>query len=195
VNVSSAPFGRLFPALGLALGLIGFRPALADGRAPLPDEAADVPPAPRPAAVGEWIDGGSLRFRVDAVKRCGAGAASRPGESRQASTLVAFAVRIVAGRGEIFVSPRDVTLESGGVILQTENSSTTQQRPQCAPTLSPRRLPARQTASAVVLFEISPEFQAGQGPIILAYRPTRWGGSRRLEVEIPTCLDRCAKHQ
>ena len=170
------------------------------------EELTPTPAARQPATLGQWIDGGLVRFRVDAITSCGpaggrhADAPARPGTgtphapgptaSRQPATLLAFSLRFVAGAGEVFVSPRDVTLESGGVILQT-TPPTVSLVARCAPALTARRLPARQTARGTVLFEISPEFRAGQGSMELVYRPTRWGGAGRLSVRIPACLDNC----
>jgi hypothetical protein len=136
----------------------------------------------RPAALGEWVEGDSLRFKVEAVVKASKGSG--------APALLAFVVRIVAGRGEIFISPRDISLEAGGVILQTKVS------PEAvaaggSPALTAQRLAAGHSLRGSVIFAVSPEFRASTAPMILAYRPTRWGGAGRLEVRIPNCLEAC----
>jgi hypothetical protein len=83
-----------------------------------------------------------------------------------------------------------VTLEADGVILQTIDP-TIPLGPGCGPALRPRSLAARQSARGLVFFDVSPEFRASQSAMILAYRPTRWGGAGRLEVKLPGCLEAC----
>lgn len=107
-----------------------------------------------------------------------------------APARVAFTVHVIAGAGEIFVSPRDVTLEAGGVILQTMVAPGPLGN-RCGSVLTPRRLSARQSMKGLVVFEVSPEFKAGQTSLTLVYRPTRWGGAGRLEVKVPACLEAC----
>jgi hypothetical protein len=105
--------------------------------------------------------------------------------------LLAFEIRIVVGQKEVFASPRDVTLESGGVILQSENPATSVGK-SCSPQWTPQRLSPRRVLRGLLLFAIPPDFGASGKDPILAYRPTRWGGAGRLEVRVPACLDRCA---
>jgi hypothetical protein len=201
---------RFLTPLLVMLALAGDRRARAADRPASAEDESPPAPAPRkPARLGEWIDSGALRFEVDAITSCGTtgasatrgpGSAPKPGAGptqaspaivgRPPSTLLAFWIRVVAGAGEVFVSPRDVTLEAGGVILQAAAvSAPLAQR--CTPALTARRLPSRQHARGSVIFEISPEFRASPAPITLAYRPTRWGGAGRLEVAIPRCLEAC----
>lgn len=149
------------------------------------EDLTPEPAARRVAGLGEWVDGKTLRFRVDAISSCGVAAAGRPARAR-----VAFSVHIIAGAEEVFVSPRDVTLEAGGVILQTIDARAPLGN-RCSNVLTARRLPARQSVKGLVIFEVSPEFKAGQASLTLAYRPTRWGGAGRLEVKVPTCLEAC----
>jgi hypothetical protein len=198
---------RVLPPLLVFFALTGVR----SGRAQEPSTREDLPPPPvvrKAAGLKEWVDGGVLRFRVDAITGCGAGARAanerKPAPPPDAGTVeldraiasrpplarVAFSVRIIAGPGEVFVSPRDVTLEAGGVILQTTDPKISLGRG-CGPTLTPRRLGARQTARGLLIFEVSPEFRASGAPMVLAYRPTRWGGAGRLEVKVPGCLEAC----
>jgi hypothetical protein len=42
------------------------------------------------------------------------------------------------------------------------------------------------------LFEVPKRFRTKtDDPIVLSYKPTRWGGARRVEVPLPECLDAC----
>ena len=176
---------RFLPSLLVLLALSGPRP----GRAQDATVRDDLTPSPAPrsaAVLGEWVEGKTLRFRVDAIRSCGVSSTA----VGTALARVAFTVQIIAGPGEIFVSPRDVTLEAGGVILQTVIAPGPLGN-HCGNVLMPKRLPARQSMKGRVVFEVSPEFKAGKTDLILAYRPTRWGGAGRLEVKVPACLEAC----
>jgi hypothetical protein len=138
--------------------------------------------------LGEWVEGKALRFRVTAIRDCGSAAAGR-----SALTQVAFAVHVIAGAGEVFVSPRDITLEGGGVILQTIGARAPLVE-RCGKVLTAQRLPARQSVEGLVVFAVSPEFRSGPD-LTLAYRPTRWGGAGRLLVRVPRCLEACKERR
>jgi hypothetical protein len=150
-----------------------------------------------PAGVAEesrslWIEGGSFRFRLDATRGCGLASLSVNGSTnfRDAAPLLGFLVRVEAKRPAFLVSPRDVTLEADGVVLdpvlaQPENQG------RCAPLLSFSRLAAGRVAQGYVLFRVPEGFRASKGPIVLVYGPTRWGGTRRVVAQIPKCLEAC----
>jgi hypothetical protein len=152
------------------------------------DDHSDVHPDAGPVAIGIWLEGNGFRFRVDAIRDCGqlvrdAGSASLH--------LLAAEIRIVAGQKEVFVSPRDATLESGGVILQVEKRAAAVGK-SCGPQWTAQRLSPRRALRGVLLFAVPPDFGASGRDPILAYRPTRWGGAGRLEVRVPGCLGHCA---
>lgn len=150
---------------------------------------ADDHPDAGPAAIGSWLEGNGFRFRVDAIRDCGQPA---PDAGSASLHLLAVEIRIVAGQKEVFVSPRDVTLESGGVILQVENRAAPVGK-SCGLQWTAQRLPPRRTLRGVLLFAVPPDFNASGRDPILAYRPTRWGGAGRLEVRLPGCLGHCAR--
>jgi hypothetical protein len=183
VVLAAAPAGAALPQL----------PAgnLADGQAqpqPPPRKPAQPGEWRKPAQPGEWIDGGSFRFRVDEIVDCG-------DRSTPSHRLLAFKLRIVAGAREIFVSPHDITLEASSVILQTEHSDLALAK-RCEPRLTAQRLSSRKQVAASAIFAVSPEFAATAAPLLLlVYRPTRWGGAGRLEVQVPACLAHCAHQQ
>jgi hypothetical protein len=141
------------------------------------------------AEIGTWLEGSGFRFRVDSIRDCGR---ELTRGARSASLhLLAFEIRIVAGQKEVFASPRDVTLESGGIILQPELHTPSVGKP-CSPQWTPQRLLPRRMLRALLLFAVPPDFIASGKDPMLAYRPTRWGGAGRLEVRVPSCLDHCA---
>lgn len=153
------------------------------------DDHPDVHSDAGPAAIGSWLEGNGFRFRVEAIRDCGQQPAR---DTRSASLhLLAVEIRIVAGQKDVFVSPRDVTLESGGVILQVENRVAPVGK-SCGPQWTAQRLSPRRTLHGVLLFAVPPDFSASGRDPILAYRPTRWGGAGRLEVRVPGCLGHCA---
>jgi hypothetical protein len=152
--------------------------------------AAGDHPGSGPAQLGSWLEGSGFRFRVDAIRDCGQQLARG---ARSASLhLLAFEIRIVVGEKEVFASPRDVTLESGGVILQPENYAAPVGK-SCGPQWTPQRLSPHRTLRGLLPFAVPPDFGASGKDPILAYRPTRWGGAGRLEVRVPACLDRCTR--
>jgi hypothetical protein len=106
-----------------------------------------------------------------------------------------FAIRARARTDELFLTPRDFTLEKGGVILQARHVDLPR-LPRCAPLLKPTAMRARHAARGFVLFEVPASFRdlaADAPPLILAFRPTRWGGARRVELPVPACLDACPR--
>jgi hypothetical protein len=93
----------------------------------------------------------------------------------------------------VFVSARDLELHRGGVILSATFVNPPP-LPGCRPPLASKRLKPGETISGFALFEVPRSFRVRtDDPIVLSYRPTRWGGARRAEVPIPECLDACVK--
>ena len=91
------------------------------------------------------------------------------------------------------MSPRDLELRRGGVIL-TAKYINQPVLSGCQPLLPAKRLRAGESASGFALFEVPKSFRTTtDDPIVLSYRPTRWGGARRVEVPIRECLDACAE--
>jgi hypothetical protein len=100
------------------------------------------------------------------------------------------AVRARAKADELFLTPRDFTLERGGVIVASRHVGPPT-LPRCLPLLPAKQLRAKESVRGFVLFEVPAAFRGGDVPVVLAYRPTRWGGARRVELPLPSCLDTC----
>jgi hypothetical protein len=150
--------------------------------APPPPPAPAAPPdAPadaggEPPSRGTWLEGNIYRFRLDDVRTC----APPSGGGARIGALV----RVTSKVDEVFVAPRDVKLESGGVIL---DSAVLEKAPAgCGPLLTPKSLRAGKTADGVVVFDVPPEFNPERRPVKITYQPTRWGGARRVEAVLPS---------
>jgi hypothetical protein len=142
------------------------------------------------AAPGAWSENRLYRFRLERIEPCGGEAA---GALRGATSWVGAFFTVQAKEPEFFVTPRDVELRRGGVIL----SATFVKQPTlpgCKPVLNAKRLRANETVSGFALFEVPKDFRVKTAdPIVVVYSPSRWGGARRAEVPIPECLDACSR--
>jgi hypothetical protein len=188
-NVSRAASGLV---LLLASARAGAAPPAVPSspRAPHPIPGADRDSSPAgPVAPGAWSENKLYRFRLERVEACGVGPASLKGET---SWVGAF-FTVEASGSRVFVSPRDLELRRGGVVLSATFINPPS-LPGCRPLLNARRLKVGETTSGFALFEVPKTFRIKtDDPIVLSYRPTRWGGARRAEVPIPECLDACAR--
>ena len=93
----------------------------------------------------------------------------------------------------MFVSARDLELRRGGVILNARYINQPL-LPGCKPLLPAKQLRIGEDVSGFALFEVPKSFRTTtDDPIVLSYKPTRWGGARRVEVPIRECLDACAE--
>jgi hypothetical protein len=147
---------------------------------------------PSTAVRTSWIDGGSYRFGLDGIRGCGPASflANTSTDFRDAAPSLGFLVRIEARTPAFFVSPRDLTLEADGVILDP-TLALPERRWRCAPLLTFTRLAPGRVAQGYVLFRVPEAFRASKGPILLSYRPTRWGGAKRVVAQIQKCLNAC----
>lgn len=166
-------------------------PALPRGpvAAPTPPVAGPTPRSRAEGAVDDgegdgWIETARYGLRLSGAKGCG----PRPASGRM---WVGVDARVRTKDGDLFVTARDFSLENGGVILLPRHIDRPL-LPGCFPLLSPSALRAKQSVRGFVLFEMPVAWTSGRDPIVLAYRPTRWGGARRIEARIPPCLDACA---
>src|SRR5262245_15786374 len=165
-----------------------------------------VPDAGPPAggdaivATGEWSENHLYKFRLERVAPCGtpettlgptqqpaAGAASQfRGETSWVGAFFS-----VEAKDDVFVSPRDLQLRRGGVILNARHIN----QPLlsgCKPLLPAKQLRPGEGLGGFALFEVPKSFrQTTDDPIVLSYQPTRWGGARKVEVPIRECLDSC----
>jgi hypothetical protein len=163
------------PPVAAALAAAASLPAARAPGAPTPD--AGAPDDGATTATG-WLDLPAYKLKLEEIRRCGAKTArgAQPAGATIAPTQVGALVHVAAKVNELFVTPRDVSLERGGVILDARYLD--QAAPQgCAPLLPQKQLRAGQTVHGIVLFEVPPSFRAKPGPVTLAFHPTRWGGA------------------
>jgi hypothetical protein len=150
--------------------------AAAEPPAPPPAPAAPDADAGPPASKGTWLEGNIYRFRLDDARQCPPPAAGN-------AARIGARVRVTSKVDEVFVAPRDVKLESGGVIL--DSAIVTKAPAGCGPLLAPTSLRAGKTADGVVVFDIPPGFNPERRPVKIMYQPTRWGGAKRVEAVLP----------
>ena len=149
---------------------------LAAPPAPAPAAEGATDEASAPASKGTWQEGNIYRFRLDDVRKCSPTAVA--GGAR-----IGVVVRVASKVDEVFVAPRDVKLESGGVIL--DSAIVTKAPDGCGPLLAPKSMRAGKTNDGVVVFDVPPEFNPDHRPVKITYQPTRWGGAKRVEALLP----------
>jgi hypothetical protein len=139
------------------------------------------------AALSEWLEASLYQFKASTIQACPASASSNGGvPAPNASPRLGINVQIRAKVDSLLASPRDVTLEREGVILQAElNPNST-----CGTPLPTKQLRRGESALGLVLFDL-PDANFAQGSV-LRFKPTRWGGAPAVAVEIPKCLSDCA---
>lgn len=166
-------------------------------------EAASTGEPTQPVVVGagKWSENRMYRFRLDRISACGSAsdtlgparpsAAGGAGRLRGGSSWVGAFFRVEAKEPSVFVTPRDLELRRGGIIL---NARYIDQPllPGCQPLVAAKSLRAGDGLEGFALFEVPRSFRTPTAdPIVLSYKPTRWGGARRVEVPIRDCLDAC----
>jgi hypothetical protein len=141
--------------------------------------SAETPFVGQELKVGSFVETSAYKIRVHHVVRCADPAATDkvPNDRR---VRVAAKVEIFSKYDDFFVSAKDVELDKGGVIIQSER----QVKPsaECTPLLEQKRLAHDQTATGYVVFQVPDEaFVRGA---VVAFEPTRWGGAPRAEIPI-----------
>jgi hypothetical protein len=165
----------------------------------VPDAGAE--PA-RPLASGDWSENTKYKFRFDGIEACGAatqplGPSRSPsgpaGQFRGETSWVGARITIHAKVPELIISARDIELSRGGVILRSRYIDPPVLA-RCQPLLPTKQLLPDENIEGFAVFEVPKSFRENkQGkPIVLSYRPTRWGGAKRVEIPIPDCFDACA---
>ena len=92
---------------------------------------ADTDTTSPPPSKGSWLEGNIYRFRLDDVRKC-------PPPAGGGGARIGAVVRVTSKVDEVFVAPRDIKLESGGVIL---DSAILDKAPGgCGPLLAPKSL-------------------------------------------------------
>jgi hypothetical protein len=151
---------------------------------------------------GDWTENKQYKFRLERVASCGSPAptmgpaqptAARASAFKGDTTWVGALFSVQAKDKSVFVSPRDLELRRGGVILNARHINQPL-LPGCKPLLPAKQLHVGEDVSGFALFEVPKSFRTTtEDPIVLSYKPTRWGGARRVEVPIRECLDACAE--
>jgi hypothetical protein len=167
------------------------------------DQGPDGGTAPETivVATGNWTESKQYKFRLERIASCGAPAATlgpaQPAAARASTTFkgetswVGALFTVQAKDKSVFVSARDLELRRGGVILNARHINQPL-LPGCKPLLPAKQLRVGEDVSGFALFEVPRSFRTTtDDPIVLSYKPTRWGGARRVEVPIRECLDAC----
>jgi len=167
--------------------------------APSPASIASVEPAassepvagPKSAAgLGQWLDASLYEFKAVAIRRCLAATLAPGAQPAPAApnggARVGVSVQIRAKVDSLLASPRDVTLENAGVILQAELNP----GKACGAPLPTRQLRSGETAQGEVIFTL-PDAEFAKA-LTLHFKPTRWGGAPGVSLPIPECLADCA---
>jgi hypothetical protein len=150
---------------------------------------------------GQWSENRQYKFRFERIAACGRAAesagpaqqpaAGAPGQLRGETSWVGAFFSVEAKQPQVFVTPRDLELRRGGVILSARHINQPLLEG-CAPLLPAKALQPGESVAGFALFEVPKSFRkTTDDPIVLSYRPTRWGGSRRVEVPVRECLDAC----
>jgi hypothetical protein len=144
-----------------------------------PHAAAEQAYPGQDQSVGKWVESSAYKFRVTDVVRC---ADPAPGETvpEDRKVRVGAFIQVFSKFDQFFLTPRDVTLEKGGVILDSERNA--KPGPECKPLLEPMRVMHDQTRGGVVVFQVPDESFLKDG--VVAFNPTRWGGAPRVEVKV-----------
>lgn len=130
-------------------------------------------------SVGKWVESSAFKFKVTNVVRCADPAPDEKVPVDRKVRVGAF-VQVFSKYDNFFVTPRDVTLENGGVILNSERDA--KAGADCKPLLAPARIAHEQTLGGVVIFQVPDETFSKDG--IVAFKPTRWGGAPRAEIKV-----------
>jgi len=167
------------------------------------DQGPDGGTAPETIVVGtgDWTESKQYKFRLERIASCGAPAPTlgpaQPTAVRASTTFkgetswVGALFTVQAKEKSVFVSARDLELRRGGVILNARHINQPL-LPGCKPLLPAKQLRSGEDVSGFALFEVPKSFRTTtDDPIVLSYKPTRWGGARRVEVPIRECLDVC----
>jgi hypothetical protein len=135
-----------------------------------------------------WTESARYAVRLGEIKTCTTAATTTT--SAPGRVWVGIDAQVKANDDKLFVTARDFSLVSAGMILDARHVNPPL-LPGCLPLLAPTQLSPKATTHGFVLFEMPASWKSSREALVLAYRPTRWGGARRLEIRIPRCLDAC----
>jgi hypothetical protein len=152
------------------------------GPAP-PATAAGARKVKSHGALGDLLEGDVYYFTAESVKRCGEPPAGAGSAAEQTTVVVGAKVKIKA-KSRLTVSPRELSLHSGGITLNASMDPKRELKG-CTPLLEVGWLKKDETIEGFVLFDVpAPEPK----DLHLRYLPTRWGGASAIGVELPECV-------
>jgi hypothetical protein len=144
-----------------------------------PGAAAEKPFSGQDQRAGKWIETSAYKFRVNGVQRCADPVPKEP-VPEDRPLRVGVKVEVFSKYDNFLLAGRDVTIEKGGVIINSER--TAKASAGCAPVLQPTHMKHDQTAGGVVVFQVPDESYVREGSV--GFEPTRWGGAPRTEVKL-----------
>lgn len=153
------------------------RPAAASAVPPAP--AAETPFAGQKTNVGSVVETSAYKFSVTRVERC-ADAPAGEKVPPDRPVRVGVSVDVFSKYDAFLLSSRDITLEKAGVVIESEMSP----KPSagCSALLPTKHLQHDQNETGVAVFQVPDESFAKGG--VVAYKPTRWGGAPRVEIQV-----------
>ena len=135
-------------------------------------------------ALGDLLEGDVYFFTAESVKPCGEPATPSAGSGGEQSRVVVGAKVKIKAKSRLTVSPRELSLHSGGVTLNA-SMDLKRELKGCTPLLKVGWLKKDETIEGFVLFDVpTPEPKNLQ----LRYLPTRWGGASAIGVKLPECV-------
>lgn len=147
---------------------------------------ASTEPLKTVGKLGEVLEGDVSHFKLLSIRTCADDAHPAPAADNKdpkVRRIIAAEVEIVA-KTRLNVAPRDLSLGSGGIML---NSSVDGKREikGCTPLLQFSRIQPKETARGFVLFDV-PTFGPGSNlnEFNLIYHPARFGGAVALYVKL-----------
>jgi hypothetical protein len=141
--------------------------------------AAETPYPGQDINVGKWVEASAYKFKVSAVRPC---PETKPaaGAPEDRPLRVAVSVHVFSKYDQLFVTPRDVKLESKGVIIESERDAKASTG--CGPLLEAKHVQHDQTTSGVVVFRVPNEEFVKEG--VATFQAVRWGGAPRVEIKL-----------
>lgn len=149
--------------------------------------ASDTSQAMPVTTPGVWLEGNIYRLKVEDVRRCRSNGTANDVDA--GIMRLGVRVQIASKLDSLIFAPRDLTLESEGVVFQAKLVD----KPTvgCAPVLGRNELRRGKSAIGIAVFDVPSNFKFDARGPTLAYQPTRWGGAKRTEVRLPACFPDC----
>jgi hypothetical protein len=157
------------------------------------DSAAGGTAGARGSASGDHVDSGLFKLRLEGLRNCNVattatapvvGKSAAPGAAGGQPAQLGVAVAIEAKIDQFSISPRDLTLEADGLVLRGAFPAKSP-IPGCAPLLPIKLLKRGEVGRGLVIFDVPPDFRSEARAVTLAYRPTRWGGTKPATLSLP----------